>query len=60
MDSVKKDVIYNLARTYEDMGKHAEALERFKTIYADDIGFRDIAQRVEKLYHATKQDGGKA
>ncbi len=57
MDSVKRDVIYNLARTYEDMGKHAEALKRFKTIYADDIGFRDVAQRVENLYKVAKKDG---
>jgi hypothetical protein len=40
------------------MGKHAEALDRFKAIYADDIGFRDVAERVERLYQVTKQGGG--
>jgi len=54
MDSVKKDVIYNLARTYEDMGKADEALKQLKVIYAEDIGFRDVAKRVEKLYKATE------
>ncbi|MBN1918386.1 MAG: tetratricopeptide repeat protein [Verrucomicrobia bacterium] len=58
MDSVKKDVIYNLARTYEDMGKAEESLKHYKVIYAEDIGFRDIAERVEKLYKAVKQGGG--
>ena len=60
MDSVKRDVIYNLARTYEDMGRHTDALERFKAIYADDIGFRDVAQRVENLYKVAKKDGDSA
>jgi tetratricopeptide (TPR) repeat protein len=55
MDSVKKEVIYNLARTYQDMGKADEALQNFKIIYADDIGFRDVAQRVENLYKAAKE-----
>lgn len=54
MDSVKKDVIYNLARTYEDMGKADEALKQLKVIYAEDIGFRDVAKRVEKLYEVTE------
>ncbi len=58
MDSLKKDVIYNLARTYEDMGKAAEALERFKIIYAEDIGFRDVGRRVENLYKIAQQEGG--
>lgn len=59
MDSVKKDVIYNLARTYEDMGKADEALKHYKVIYAEDIGFRDIAERVEDLYKAAKgHEGG--
>jgi tetratricopeptide (TPR) repeat protein len=57
MDSVKKDVIYNLARTYEDAGRHGEALQKLKTIYAEDIGFRDVAERVEKLYKITKKEG---
>ncbi len=57
MDSVKKDVIYNLARTYEDMGKAAEALAQLKIIYSEDIGFRDVAKRVEDLYKATQAEG---
>ena len=57
MDSLKKDVIYSLARTYEDMGRHAAALDQFKIIYTDDIGFRDVAQRVENLYKSIKESG---
>jgi tetratricopeptide (TPR) repeat protein len=56
MDSVKKEVIYNLARAYEDMGRADEALTQYKTIYTDDIGFRDVATRVEKLYKAAKRN----
>jgi tetratricopeptide (TPR) repeat protein len=57
MDSVKKEVIYNLARAYEDMGRADEALTQYKIIYTDDIGFRDVATRVEKLYKAIKREG---
>ena len=34
MDSFKKEVMYNLARTYEEMGKLKEALDMYKTIYS--------------------------
>jgi tetratricopeptide (TPR) repeat protein len=57
MDSLKKDVIYNLARTYQEMGKATEALSQFKIIYAEDIGFRDVAQRVEHLYKVIDEKG---
>jgi hypothetical protein len=50
-------VIYNLARAYEDMGRADEALTQYKIIYTDDISFRDVAERVEKLYKAIKQEG---
>jgi hypothetical protein len=31
------------------MGKSADALALYKRIYSQDIGFRDVAQKVESL-----------
>jgi len=50
MDSVKKDLLYNLGTVYESMGKTAEALDCFKQIYEVDYGYRDVAGKVESSY----------
>lgn len=50
MDSFKKEVMYNLGRAYEDMGDNERALQQYKEIYAEDIGFRDVNERVQKAY----------
>jgi tetratricopeptide (TPR) repeat protein len=50
MDDTKKEVIYELGLCYELMGKPELAIEEFKVIYSEDIGFRDVADKVNAFY----------
>lgn len=50
LDAEKKDLIYELALTYEKAGRPDDAVEQFKIIYETDIGFRDVAARVDAFY----------
>ncbi|MEI8292521.1 MAG: tetratricopeptide repeat protein [bacterium] len=50
MDSVKKDVIYNLGLVYEKMGDKEKSIDSMKQIYEVDYGYRDVAARVEGSY----------
>ncbi len=47
MDGTKKDVLYELGQVYDELGNSGEALKYFKQIYQVDIGYRDVAERVE-------------
>lgn len=49
-DDEKKDLIYNLGCVLETMGKKEEAIEQFKLIYETDIGYRDVAKKVDDYY----------
>ena len=50
MDATKKDVIYELGMLQEAMGQPGEAQKYFKQIYAVDIGFKDVASKIEQAY----------
>jgi tetratricopeptide (TPR) repeat protein len=50
MDDTKKEVIYELGTCYELMGKPDLAIEEFKVIYSEDIGFRDVADKINAFY----------
>ena len=50
MDDLKKDVIYQLAECYESMGKKEEAITEYKILYSDDIGYRDVADKINAFY----------
>ncbi|RME91174.1 MAG: tetratricopeptide repeat protein [Verrucomicrobia bacterium] len=50
MDEEKKDLIYHLGLALEQLNRPEEAIEQFKTIFEVDIGFRDVAQRVDAYY----------
>ena len=50
MDDQKKEMVYHLGCVYEEVGKMAEAMEQFKSIYEVDIGYRDVAAKVESGY----------
>jgi tetratricopeptide (TPR) repeat protein len=50
MDSVKKDLLYNLGSVYEAMSQQEKAVECFKQIYEVDYGYRDVAHKVESSY----------
>jgi hypothetical protein len=43
---LKKHVVYQLALCQEAAGRTAEAMTAFKSIYASDIDFRDVAARI--------------
>ena len=46
----KKDLVYNLGCVLENMGKKEEAIEQFKLIYEMDIGYKDVAAKVDAFY----------
>ena len=50
MDEVKKEIVYNLGLAYEKSKQPDKALDQFKEIYETDMGYRDVAQRVEASY----------
>lgn len=50
MDSVKKDVVYNLGLVYDKMGEKEKSIDCMKQIYEIDYGYRDVASRVEGSY----------
>lgn len=50
LDEEKKTLIYALGCALEAMGKQSEAIEQFKLIYEADIGFKDVAARVDAYY----------
>jgi len=50
LDDEKKDLIYNLGVMLDYMGKKEEAIEQFKQIYEVDIGYRDVAAKVDAYY----------
>ncbi|MBU6409833.1 MAG: hypothetical protein KGR98_05540 [Verrucomicrobia bacterium] len=49
-DDEKKELIYSLGCVLEDMGKKEEAVEQFKLIYETDIGYKDVAAKVDAFY----------
>lgn len=51
-DEEKKDLVYNLGTVLEAMDKKDEAIEQFKLIYEVDIGYKDVAAKVDKYYGA--------
>ena len=53
LDDEKKDLIYQLGCVLEKMGKREEAMEQFKQIYEIDIGYRDVAAKVDAFYAAS-------
>jgi tetratricopeptide (TPR) repeat protein len=51
MDDVKKEIVYNLGLAYEATKQSEKALEEcWKKIYEVDMGYRDVAPRVESSY----------
>lgn len=53
MTPLKKEIVYNLASTYEDMGNIEKAGIEYKKIYTIDIAFKDVAHKIEKIYRKT-------
>lgn len=55
-DDEKKELIYALGCAYEKLKKTEEAIEQFKQIYEVDIGYKDVAAKVDAYYKG--QGGG--
>jgi tetratricopeptide (TPR) repeat protein len=49
-DDEKKELVYNLGCVLENMGKKDEAIKQFEQIYEVDIGYRDVAAKVDAFY----------
>jgi tetratricopeptide (TPR) repeat protein len=49
-DDEKKELTYNLGVVLQSMGKKEEAVEQFKLIYEVEIGYKDVAARVDAYY----------
>ena len=49
-DEEKKELIYLLGCVLEKMGKREEAIEQFKLIYEVDIGYKDVAEKMDAYY----------
>ena len=54
MNADKMFTLYHLGITYETMGRKKEALDCFKQIYAVDIKYMDIAERINRFYEENK------
>ncbi|RKX33082.1 MAG: hypothetical protein DRP22_01145 [Verrucomicrobia bacterium] len=50
MDALKKDILYEMGTIAEAMGDREKAARCFKEIYAVDISYKDVAEKVEKIY----------
>jgi len=50
MTDTKKQVVYELAQCYEEMGEKEKAINHYKEIYSSDIGFRDVAKKIDEFY----------
>lgn len=50
MDDTKKEIVYELGTCFELMGKPDAAIDEFKAIYSEDIGFRDVADKINAFY----------
>ena len=53
-DDEKKELIYQLGCVLEKMGKKEEAIEQFKPIYEEDIGYKDVAAKVDAYYSSNQ------
>lgn len=49
-DDEKKELLYNLGLVLDSMGRKEEAVEQLKLIYEVDIGYKDVAARVDAFY----------
>ncbi len=50
MSDAKKEITYQLAECYEGMGEREKAIAEYKQIYSADIGYRNVAQKIDEFY----------
>jgi tetratricopeptide (TPR) repeat protein len=49
-DDEKKELVYLLGCVFEKMAKREEAITQFKMIYAVDVGYKDVAEKIDAYY----------
>ena len=49
-DDEKKELVYLLGCIYEKMDKRDEAIAQFKLIYAVDVGYKDVSDKIDAFY----------
>jgi tetratricopeptide (TPR) repeat protein len=49
-DELKKEITYELGECFEQLKQPETAIAQFKEIYAEDIGFRDVAAKINGYY----------
>jgi tetratricopeptide (TPR) repeat protein len=49
-DEEAMELTYALGSVLEKMGKKEDAIEQFKKIYEVDVGFKDVAKKVDDYY----------
>ena len=57
MDSMKKEIVYNLGLVFEQSGDTQKSVDCMKQIYEVDYAYRDVAARVESSYTGVKAPG---
>ena len=55
MDDLKKKVVYQLGRCAEDAGDLEKAYQYYKDVYAADVGFEDLGERMLAVSQRLKQ-----
>jgi tetratricopeptide (TPR) repeat protein len=55
MDDNKMAILFVLGEVLEEQGEFTEALTHFKRIYAVDIGYKDVANKIEAGYARKKK-----
>jgi TolA-binding protein len=48
-DDTAKELRYNLARSFEELGEKQKALEIYRKIAQSDFGYKDVSGRVDRL-----------
>jgi len=49
-DERKKEIVYELGGCFLLMGEIDSAMAEYKSIYSEDIGYRDVAEKVDAYY----------
>ena len=48
MDGIKKDITYNLASAYEEIGENDKAVSEYKKIAAVDFTYKDVREKITR------------
>jgi tetratricopeptide (TPR) repeat protein len=46
---MQKEIRYEIGSAYEETGEVSKALDNYKRVFEEDIQYRDVGQKIEKL-----------